>query len=194
VRDLLGLTAQWVFGRPTLYGIPSSIPALHLGEMVYHPAHEPRALSWAAASLVRRALVAAPGDVAGRRRLAAALEMGAREGADIRPVRPLEGAVSGYLRYPILDHGSRAERSDMGILRGYRLTLHEQLELRPCLVGGEPPTPGAEELARTLFTLPTHYMVRPSDIKSMMEWLRVPTRLLVPVRERERAPRAARSH
>lgn len=194
VRDLLGLAAQWTFGRPVLYGIPSSIPALHLGEMVYHPAHEPRSLSWAAASLVRRALAAAPGDVAGRRRVGAVLEMAALEGADIRPVRPLEGAVSGYLRYPILDRGSRVERADMGILRGYKLSLHEQMELRPCLIAGEPPTPGAEEAARTLFTLPTHYMVKPSDIKAMMEWLRVPTKLLVPIRERERAPRAARSH
>jgi dTDP-4-amino-4,6-dideoxygalactose transaminase len=193
-RDLARIGAQWLFGRPALYGIPSAIPLLHLGEMVYHPAHEPGALSWAAASLVRRAIASAPGDVAGRRRTAAALEMAALEGADIRPVRPVQGAVSGYLRYPILDRGSRAERSDMGILRGYPLTLHEQEELRPCLVAGEPPTPGAEELVRTLFTLPTHHMVRPSDIKSMMEWLRVPTRLLVPMRERERAPRAARSH
>jgi dTDP-4-amino-4,6-dideoxygalactose transaminase len=194
VRDLAGITAQWLLGRPLLYGIPSSIPALHLGEMVYHPAHEPRALSWAAAALVRRALANAPADVAGRRRIAAALEMAALEGADIRPSRPIEGAVSGYLRYPILDSGSRVERADMGILRGYKLTLHEQEELRPCLVAGEPPTPGAAELARTLFTLPTHYMVKPSDIKAMMEWLRVPTRLLVPIHERERAPRAARSH
>ncbi len=194
VRELAGVGAQWLLGRPSLYGIPSSIPGLHLGEMVYHPAHEPRALSWAAASLVRRALAQAPADVAGRRRTATVLEMAALEGADIRPVRPVQGGASGYLRYPILDRGSRAERADMGILRGYPQALHEQEELRPCLAGGEPPTPGAEELARTLFTLPTHYMVTPSDIKAMMEWLRVPTRLLVPIRERERAPRAARSH
>lgn len=193
-RDLAGIGAQWLLGRPSLYGIPAAIPSLHLGEMVYHPAHEPSSLSWAAASLVRRAIAAASGDVAGRRRIAAALEMAALEGADIRPVRPVQGGVSGYLRYPILDRGSRAERADMGILRGYERTLHEQEELRPCLVAGEPPTPGAEELARTLFTLPTHYMVRPSDIKAMMEWLRVPTRLLVPICERERVTRAARSH
>lgn len=193
-RDLLGICAQWLLGRPSLYGIPSAIPSLHLGEMVYHPAHEPRALSWAAASLVRRALALAPGDVAGRRRTAAALEMATLEGADIRPVRPVHGGVSGYLRYPILDRGSRAERADMGILRGYKVMLHDQQELRPCLVAGEPPTPGAEELARSLFTLPTHYMVKPSDIKAMMEWLRVPMRLLVPIGDRERVPRAARSH
>lgn len=193
-RELAGISAQWLFGRPSLYGIPSAIPSLHLGEMVYHPAHEPRALSWAATSLVRRALAQTPGDVAGRRRTAAALEMATLEGADIRPVRPVRGGASGYLRYPILDRGSRVERADMGILRGYKIMLHDQQELRPCLIAGEPPTPGAEELARTLFTLPTHHMVKPSDIKAMMEWLRVPTRLLVPISERERAPRAARSH
>lgn len=193
-RDLLGVTAQWLLGRPTLYGIPSSIPSLRLGEMVYHPAHDPRSLSWTAASLVRRALDSAPHDVALRRRTAAVLDMAAAEGADIRSVEPIADGVSGYLRFPVLDRGSRAERPNMGILRGYKLTLHEQMELRPCLVAGEPPTPGAQELARTLFTLPTHYMVKPSDIKLMMEWLRVPTRLFVPVREHARPARTARSH
>lgn len=193
-RDLFGVTAQWLLGRPTLYGIPSAIPSLRLGEMVYHPAHEPRSLSWTAASLVRRALGTAPRDVAIRRRIAAALDMAAVEGADITSINPIPEAVSGYLRFPVLDHGSRVERPDMGILRGYKLTLHEQMELRPCLIAGEPPTPGAQELARTLFTLPTHYMVKPSDIKGMMEWLRVPTRLFVPMREHARPARTARSH
>ena len=192
--DLFGIAAQWLLGRPALYGIPSSIPALRLGEMVYHPAHEPRALSWVAASLVRNALRGAPRDVAIRRRVAAALDMAAAEGEDIRAIDAIPEGVSGYLRYPVIDRGSRAERPDMGILRGYKLTLHEQMELRPCLVAGEPPTPGAQELARGLFTLPTHYMVRPSDIKVMMEWLRVPTRLFVPVREHARPTRTARSH
>ena len=193
-RDLFGVTAQWLLGRPALYGIPSSIPALRLGEMVYHPAHEPRSLSWAAASLVRKALESAPRDVALRRRVAGALEMAAVEGAELHPIAAIPDAVSGYLRFPVLDRGSRAEQPDMGILRGYKLTLHEQLELRPCLVPGEPPTPGAQELARTLFTLPTHYLVKPSDIKVMMEWLRVPTRLFIPVREQARPARTVRSH
>ena len=49
--DLAAAGAQWVMGRPGLYGIPSAIPALRLGEMVYHPAHAPRSLSAAAAAL-----------------------------------------------------------------------------------------------------------------------------------------------
>lgn len=193
-RDLFRASAQWLLGRPALYGLPSSIPALRLGEMVYHPAHEPRSLSTAAAALVREALDAAPHDVALRRHNAAALDMAAAEGADINSIASLPGAESGYLRFPVLDRGSRVEQPGLGILRGYPLTLHEQAELRPCLVPGEPSTPGASELARTLFTLPTHYMVRPSDIKVMMEWLRVPTHLFLPAPAPAHQPRAARSH
>lgn len=193
-RDLFSSCAQWALGRPTLYGIPSAIPALRLGEMVYYQAHEPRSLSSAAAALVCRALEMAPRDVAIRRHTASVLGMAASEGADIRMISPLEGAESGFLRFPILDSGSRAERPEMGILRGYPFALHDQVELQPCLIAGEPPMPGSKELASTLFTLPTHYMVRPSDIKAMMEWLRVPTRLFVPQRERMRPARIARLH
>jgi hypothetical protein len=33
-----------MLGRPSIYGIPASIPALHLGETVYHEAGEPRGM------------------------------------------------------------------------------------------------------------------------------------------------------
>lgn len=177
---LAAAAAQWAFGRPALYGIPSAIPGLRLGEMVYHPAHEPRSLSAAAAALVRRALAYAPEEVAIRRRTAALLAVAAAEGSDIEAIRVVEGGTSGYLRFPVLDAGARVERVDLGVLRGYPRTLHEQEELRPCLVEGEPPTPGALELRRALFTLPTHRMVRRSDLERLVEWLRVPMRVLLP--------------
>ncbi|MBX6332097.1 MAG: DegT/DnrJ/EryC1/StrS family aminotransferase [Gemmatimonadaceae bacterium] len=179
--DLAAATAQWALGRPALYGIPSAIPALRLGEMVYHPAHEPRPLSAAAASLVRRALVAADREVVIRRRNAAALEIAAEEGSDIQTIHPVAGGESGYLRYPVVDGGVRDERPDLGVLRGYPRTLHEQAELRPVLHPGEPPTPGATELRQGLFTVPTHSMVTRQDMEKLIDWLRVPTRLLVPV-------------
>jgi dTDP-4-amino-4,6-dideoxygalactose transaminase len=180
-RDLAAAGAQWALGRPSLYGIPSAIPGLRLGEMVYHPAHEPRALSAAAASLVRRALAASARDVAIRRRNAAALTIAAGEGGDIRAVQVIEGGESGYLRFPVLDAGARGERPDLGILRGYPRTLSEQEELRPFLMDGEPDTPGAMELRRTLFTVPTHARVTRPDVEKAIDWIRIPTRLLVPV-------------
>lgn len=178
--DLAAAGAQWALGRPALYGIPSAIPALRLGEMVYHPAHEPRSLSAASAALVSRALGRADREVAVRRRIAAALTMAAEEGADICAPRPIADAVPGYLRFPVVDGGTRVARPDLGILRGYPRTLHEQEELRPVLMPREPPTPGAEVLRRCLFTLPTHSMLARADIERLGEWLRIPTRILVP--------------
>lgn len=184
-RDLAVVGAQWALGRPSLYGIPSALPGLRLGEMVYHPAHEPRPLSAAAAALVRGALRSAPRELEVRRRHAAALTVAAEEGSDIDAIRPIRGARVGYLRFPVLDTGSRAQRPDLGILRGYPRTLHEQEELAPCLHAAEPPTPGAVELRRSLFTLPTHSMLAREDIERLGEWLRVPARIIVPGNARE---------
>src|SRR6185437_15506900 len=49
--DVATAAAQWAFGRPSLYALPSALPGLRLGEMVYHPAREPRSLSIGAAAL-----------------------------------------------------------------------------------------------------------------------------------------------
>ena len=43
--DLGRAVAQWAFGRPALYAIPASIPALGLGQTVYRPAPDPGRLS-----------------------------------------------------------------------------------------------------------------------------------------------------
>lgn len=179
--ELAATGAQWAFGRPSLYAVPAALPGLQLGEMVYHPAHPPCAMSAAAAALVRRALRAAPAEVAIRRRNAAALAIAADEGGDVDEIRTIPGAISGMLRFPVRDAGTRPERPELGILRGYPRTLHEQPELQPCLEAGEPETPGALELRRTLFTLPTHSHVTRRDLETMIEWLRVPMTVLAPV-------------
>jgi len=184
--DVATAAAQWAFGRPSLYALPSALPGLRLGEMVYHPAREPRSLSIGAAALVGRALRTLSEDVSLRRRNATALYMAATEGSDIEPITLLPGATSGFLRFPVVDSGGRVERPDMGIVRGYPRTLHEQDELRPCLMSDEPVTPGATMLREGLFTLPTHERVDADDIERMGEWLRVPTRVLMTFAPRSR--------
>src|SRR5206468_5084011 len=69
--DLTRAAAQWVLGRPLLYGVPAAIPGLHLGEMVYHPAGEPKAMSRAAGAVVRAALRLDHNEIACRRKHAA---------------------------------------------------------------------------------------------------------------------------
>ena len=132
----------------------------------YRPAHRPRPVSVAAAyALVARAFRAAPAEVAARQRNAAVLAIAADEGGDIEGVRTIPGAVSGMLRFPITDTGARVERLDLGILRGYPRTLREERELQGCLEPGGPDLSGADELRRTLFTLPTHSLVTRRDLE-----------------------------
>jgi hypothetical protein len=38
-------------------------------------------------------------------------------------------------------------------------------------MGGEPPTPGAEELRDLLFTLPTHRFVEMQDLAALERWI-----------------------
>lgn len=183
--SLAATAAQWALGRPSLYAIPASIPQLRLGEMVYHPAHEPRALSRSAAGLLASALGLDAGEVARRRANARALQraVGARD--DLLPVRELDGASSGYLRLPVLDLGGREQQPALGVMRGYPRTLHEQEELRPFLVPGEPATPGAEWMRERLFTLPTHGLLTPGDLEALSGWVQgagVASRVRAPVR------------
>ena len=168
--DLTRAGAQWLLGRPTLYAIPSAIPGLRLGEMVYHPAHEPRPLSCAAAALVRSALRADPAEVARRRHNAKALESSI-DGRSVCSVRPIEGAEPGYLRFAVRVSDLRAPAPVLGITRGYPRALFEQDELRPCLHEDEPEPLGGRHLRTSLFTLPVHGLVTVNDLTRLRAWL-----------------------
>lgn len=171
-RELAALTAQWLLGRPSLYDIPASIPGLKLGEMVYHPAHEPERLRDSAAAVLQLAVGRAEAEVEVRRRIAEQVR-GVVEDADgLDACRPIPGSVSGYLRFPVLDRRNRTLAPRLGVLRGYPQTLPEQPELRPCLIDGDEPLPGAIELRRSLLTLPTHHMVTRDDVQRLRFWSR----------------------
>ena len=170
----VGRTAvQWLLGRPSLYSIPSALPWLHLGEMVYHPAHEPVGLSVASAALVATAYSLEPDEVHHRRQVASLLDAAAAPAGDIAPVVPVSAASPGYLRYAVRElRERRSVSASLGIVQPYRRALCEQPELAPVLLAGESATPGSLELRRTLFTLPTHHFVGRSDVARMATWLR----------------------
>lgn len=169
-RDLAAATAQWALGRPGLYAVPAAIPALRLGEMVYHPAQEPRPMSDAAAVLLRQALRDDPPEVARRYRTATALLEAIRPARDLAPARPIAGGECGYLRLAVADRDGRLRaQAQLGIAPGYPRTLVEQHELRPLLLPDETEHPGAAELRRTLITLPTHRFVTPGDVRRIGE-------------------------
>ncbi|MHB1329261.1 MAG: hypothetical protein ACYC2K_13775, partial [Gemmatimonadales bacterium] len=65
------LLAQWILGRPLLYGIPQAIPGLGLGETRYHDPRPPSAIGRLAAGVVLAGTDAYRLAVEGRRELAA---------------------------------------------------------------------------------------------------------------------------
>ena len=170
--DAAVATAQWLLGRPSLYSLPASLPMLRLGEMVYHPAHEPSSLSHAAAALVRDALAYDDAEASLRRRNATLMMVGADRDRGIEPVRVLAGGESGYLRAAVRNGYGRPIDPRLGMANGYPLTLMEQAELHPQLCVGEREHPGAHELRRTLVTLPTHRFLSVREREILARWVR----------------------
>lgn len=166
--ELFAAGAQWVLGRPALYGIPMSIPSLQLGEMVYHPAHEPGPLAASAAAMVRTALREA--DAAAARRRARADVVTRDLPSTIGRITSIARGTSGMLRLPVcITPDVPATR--LGIVPGYPRTLAEQPEMRPLLASGEGEHPGAMTLRRLLHTVPVHDFITPRDLHAIRMWL-----------------------
>jgi hypothetical protein len=170
--DAAVATAQWLLGRPSLYSLPASLPMLRLGEMVYHPAHEPASLSHAAAVLVRDALAYDDAEASLRRRNAGAMMAGAKGSRGIDPVGVIASGQSGFLRAAVRNPHDRPIDPRLGMASGYPLTLMEQAELRSQLCVGEREHPGAHELRRTLVTLPTHRFLSVRERELLAQWVR----------------------
>jgi hypothetical protein len=170
--DVVKLAAQWVLGRPSLYSIPSSIPALRLGEMIYHPPHPPREMSRAARTILRTALRLDDDEIASRRSRADELSARAAEGQAFSVVTPVRNGAAGYLRLAVLDRTGRAATAPRsGVLRGYPITL-DQHEMSPTvLLAGEKAGHGAQRLRDRLFTLPVHSRMNAGDVRGVAAWL-----------------------
>jgi hypothetical protein len=165
-------TATWILGRPSIYGIPASIPSLHLGETVYHDAGEPRRMSRAAVALLDRTLPGMRRAARARQANASILRDAADQSRNIDTVRAIETGESGYLRFPVLLRDDPRDNVALGIARGYPNPLSLEPQIQPCLIASHEPLHGAHELARRLVTLPTHHMVTTFDRAELSSWLR----------------------
>jgi hypothetical protein len=142
--------------------------------MVYRPAHEPRAMSHASMRMLMPAWRRADTAIERRRRIGFALTTMARGARSVRPVRVVSGGTPGFLRMAVLDGGARTPSPRLGIVRPYPRSLHDMPELWPIVAPGERRHSGADELVRSLFTLPTHEWVDDNDLASCETWLREP--------------------
>lgn len=171
-RDLIVATASWTLGRPSLYAVPSAIPWLHLGETVYHDAHEPEPMPRVAAALLTRTLAVADAATQRRRANAATLLGASRESPNARAVAAISGGEPGYLRLPITGTAAIAPQPSLGIVRGYPSTLDEEPHIERIIVRRSGGYPGASDLAAGLMTVPTHHMLSSRDVRASAAWLR----------------------
>jgi dTDP-4-amino-4,6-dideoxygalactose transaminase len=171
-RVVMQLKAQWLFGRPALYGVPAAIPGLHLGETIYHPPRNPVGITKAAAAAVRAHATPSQNEAGMRRDNARRLlrEAGLWGGGIATPA----GGAAGFLRLPLRlkrEHETDDVPVGLGVARSYPTTLG----VLPALKGhfaGAGALPGAESLARGLVTAPTHSRVTAADRRALVEWMR----------------------
>ena len=172
-RPLAALTAQWLLGRPTLYGIPASMPFLHLGETRYLPPRPPLPASAACLAALERGIEASDREVETRRRHARRLLDAAMRSENVRTVTPVAGSDPGYLRLPVLVDVQEdrvrltADGQRLGTSAMYPMTLAELPSLEPFLIEGRRALPGSAALARSVVTLPTHGLLSESDLRAL---------------------------
>ena len=176
-RALVASGVQWFLGRPRLFGVPRSIPALRLGETRFHPPTPPGGMPpYVAASVVRHE-AAAVAEVDVRRRHAARwrrlLDDVEATGLGLSLCTPLDASECGYLRLPARASGHAAEVLSQatvvraGVARGYPKALPDLPALASVIRGGSANVPGARELARNLHTFPAHSLVDNEDFTTV---------------------------
>lgn len=169
-RDWAVSAAVWALARPSLYAIPSSIPFLRLGEMVFHEAQAPQPMADRSVAMLPEALYASRLAAMNRGRTASRLHAALQQVGHTALPRPLAGGSAGWLRCPLLDSGNRGAAPSIGIVRSYPVPVRAMPEGRALMRDLNVREPGADQLARTLVTLPTHRFVTKTVIDEIRAW------------------------
>jgi len=163
------LLAQWAFGRPSLYGIPTRIPFLGLGETRYREPQPIRRMSAQVAGVLSVTLGLAAKEEAARRVNARALMDRLTPETRVRIPRATLGTEPGWLRLPFVARGlTGGER--LGCVRGYPLPLAGLPEAQDVLTGVNA-TSGAKELSESLWTVPVHSQVTECELSEIAAWM-----------------------
>ena len=170
---LLRLAAQWLLGRPSVYGIPASLTWLGLGETRYKEPWEPRGIARGHAAALLSNWDVSMAEAEARKRNAAEFSrwIGGSEPkpATIRPdVNRVHGAVLRLpvlldveaLSSPVVDRLAQA-----GVVAGYPKPLDSIPDVRASLAS-EANRPGASRLARDLMTIAVHGQSGPDQVRS----------------------------
>ncbi|MCH7491404.1 MAG: DegT/DnrJ/EryC1/StrS aminotransferase family protein [Gemmatimonadetes bacterium] len=176
--ELAAIAAQWLLGRPALYGLPVGLPFLRLGETVYRPPSVPAVLSPVAARVLAATWPLSSEEAQARRRNAARLQQNLPLDAAWRVPIPPAGAEPGFLRFPVVVTSTPLERlltpqvRRLGVMPGYPRSLADLRGFRHRNVNPTGTLVGARTLAASLLTLPTHGLMSERDLGAIEEWLR----------------------
>ncbi|MEX2552967.1 MAG: DegT/DnrJ/EryC1/StrS family aminotransferase [Actinomycetota bacterium] len=171
------LWGLWLMGRPALYRFPTMVPGLGLGETRYRPPGRIEKMAPLVAALTYQLAATAARNVEIRRAWAVRwTELFAEHKDATRQwalCAPTEEAECGYLRYPGCLRSERERESFLlrgrryGVASGYPKSLPALPQSRRIVAGHHMDTTGAEVLARTLVTLPTHPRMTEHDLRSL---------------------------
>ena len=161
--ELVKLAAQWLLGRPSVYGLPAALPWLGLGETHYEEPWPPRGIARGPAAAVLANWEASLAEAETRRANAGVLADALANRFEL-PSSPVLHSTTGALRRPVLAHpGTAFTRASgfrtAGIERGYPY-LPALPALDTCLPEGCIYV-HASRLATYLWTLPTHSRSNP---------------------------------
>jgi hypothetical protein len=172
VSELVMLKAQWLLGRPSLYGIPASIPWLGLGETVYREPRPPRAMSRVAAAVLEATWPLAAREAEVRRANAARLLRGGQRVGYVFMRVPAD-AQPGYLRLPLLQMAAQLRPGDgsVGMGPAYPRSLPALDRFLGGCVNRADSFRGAETLVARLSTIPVHSRMGADDLGRVERWL-----------------------
>ncbi len=152
--QLVSTAAARLLSQRYLYGIMETLP-LGLGRTEFDPGFSIAAMPDAMKRLGRKTF-GMLGRFNRQRQRTASLYTRTLDGRKVIRVGP--GSVPVYHRFPYMAGPGPlpARLLRMGVRRMYPHAIAGEPSIRPFLAKGNGPTPGAEELARDLVTLPTH--------------------------------------
>ncbi len=179
IGPYLGLWAQWILGRPWIYGLPLQLPFLGLGETVYRKPPPLRGIADRSAAILERLWLDSARDAENRRLCSERWQSLLSRFDEIRFIRPGQRAQAGWLRCPILATGAahhrllRSSARAAGVARGYPLILSQLPVFRGEIANSGEEFVGARTLAASLFTLPTHRGVTARDFRTVEQLQRI---------------------
>lgn len=173
-RGLVRLAAQWLFGRPSLYGIPASLPWLGLGETNYQEPWDPREIARGHAAALLSNWDASFAEAEVRKRTAGVVARLMKRGEPIVEKSESQQTQRSNLRLPVLLAAESRSLDTMetlaqsGVVAAYPAPLESISDVQSCLASSAT-SPGAVRLARDLVTVPVHSLSDQKHLRTAIE-------------------------